>query len=94
MAGAQLCAPDNPERKMKNLMLGISAMGLALVVASPAEAAKKLAKHKRHAATQTMQHRQSAGAPRPTDKGHDPLPGFLLTPRLILLRGYAQLSGG
>jgi len=31
---------------MKNLMLGISAIGLALVVASPAEAAKKSAKHK------------------------------------------------
>jgi hypothetical protein len=58
-----LCAPDNPEEKMKKLMLGISAIGLALVVASPAEAAKKSAKHKRHAATaQTMQHRQTAGA--------------------------------
>jgi hypothetical protein len=48
---------------MKNLLLGISAIGLALVVASPAEAAKKSAKHKRHAATaQTMQHRQTADA--------------------------------
>ena len=46
---------------MKNLMLGISAIGLALVVASPAEAAKKSAKHKRYAA-HTMQQRQTAGA--------------------------------
>ena len=48
---------------MKNLMLGISAIGLALVVASPAEAAQKSTKNKRHAATvQTMQHRQTANA--------------------------------
>ncbi len=46
---------------MKNFMLGISAIGLALVVASPAEAAKKSTKHKRSTA-HVVQHPQTANA--------------------------------
>jgi hypothetical protein len=49
---------------MKNLMLGISAIGLALIIASPAEAAKKSTKHKRSTA-HAVQHRQTADAGMP-----------------------------
>jgi hypothetical protein len=63
IAGARLCAPDNPGGKMKNLMLGIAAIGLAFLVASPADAAKKSGKHKKSATTvQAVQYRQTAGA--------------------------------
>jgi hypothetical protein len=48
---------------MKVLSIVVSVVGMAVVLASPAEAAKKKSKHTRSAATtQTMQHRQSVGA--------------------------------
>ena len=76
ITGARLRAPDNLGANMKNLSknssmtLAIFAIGLAFVLASPAEAAKagtKAGKHKKSAATaHAVKHRQTADASMPT----------------------------
>jgi len=55
-----LRAPDNPESKMKTLSIVVSVIGLAFVLASPAEAAKAGKQKKSAAAAHTMKHRQTA----------------------------------
>jgi hypothetical protein len=55
-----LRAPDNPESKMKTLSIVVSAIGLAFVLASPAEAAKAGKQKKSAATAHVVKHRQTA----------------------------------
>ena len=55
--------------KHLSMTLAISAIGLAVVLASPAEAAKKSTKHKRSTAY-AVQHRQTANALPQTGAGY------------------------
>jgi hypothetical protein len=68
IAGARWRAPANPGEKMENLSknscmtLAISAVGLAFVLASPAEAAKSGKQKKSAATAHAVKHRQTAEA--------------------------------
>src|SRR5882672_5792216 len=62
IAGARLRAPDSSEGEMKALSIVVSAIGLAFVLAAPAEAAKAGKQKKSAATAHTMKHSQTAEA--------------------------------
>src|SRR6185436_10348542 len=57
---ARLRAPDNREDKMKILSIAVAAIGLAFVLASPAEAAKAGKQKKSATSAHVVKHRQTA----------------------------------